>query len=75
MRTKTPTCPGCGANAVELQDASTGRHHCQRCGWLCRVDANGTATSWLNLATAGKTKAKRHRSNSADEPHSLFEKE
>ncbi len=62
MKTQTKAearCPGCGANAVQLEDAISGRHRCGRCGWACRIGANGKATSWLNLATAGS--AKRHR--------------
>ncbi len=52
-------CPGCGANAVELVDAVSGRHRCGRCGWACRIGRDGKATSWLRIGTAGKRPKRR----------------
>ncbi len=53
-----PVCPGCGSPDLRLEDAATGRHQCRRCLWRCRIGANGKATSWLNLGTAGKRPAR-----------------
>ena len=48
------SCPGCGHIGLRIEDASTGRAQCVRCGWRIRIAADGTAQSWLKIGTAKK---------------------
>ena len=61
MITQSPTCPACGSPDLRIEDATTGRHQCNRCRWRCVVNANGQTKDWLNIAAAGTQPARRKR--------------
>jgi len=46
---RQPTCPACRSADLKLEDAATGRHQCDDCGWRCVVTPDGRAIDWLNL--------------------------
>ena len=54
-----PTCPACGSTDLRIEDTASGRHQCNRCGWRCRIGANGKAVDWLRIGTAGTRKPRR----------------
>ena len=54
-----PTCPGCGSSNVTTENATAGK--CQRCGWRCRIGADGTARSLLDIFKTGTLQARRRK--------------
>jgi hypothetical protein len=43
------TCPACRG---EIEPTSNGRFRCIRCHWICVIDRDGRAKSWLEFARA-----------------------
>ena len=59
---KQPRCPSCQSPDLRTEDATTGRHQCNHCGWRCVVNANGSTRDWLNIAAGSRDGRNSRRS-------------
>jgi len=52
-------CPGC--NHVEFRYVASNLTRCKKCGWLCRVEADGKIETALNLGKTVKRQISRSK--------------